>query len=64
MEYTVSGIEYDTDGEDIDLPNELKINVPNELTDGDEINEFISDEISNVTGFCHKGFTTIPTIDY
>jgi len=64
MEYTVTDIIYDTDGEDVDLPTELKINVPDELEDGYEINEFISDEISNITGFCHKGFSTNPTIEY
>lgn len=37
--------------EDFDfLPNEIEI--PPEITDDDEI----SDYISNVTGFCHMGF--------
>lgn len=62
MEYTVTNIKYDTDGEDIDLPKELKIDVPNDLTERDEIEEYINDEISNKTGFCHLGFATTPEI--
>lgn len=58
MKYLITNIEYDTDGENIDLPIELKIEVPNNLIDEEDIEEFISDEISNETGFCHKGFTT------
>ena len=62
MDYIVSDIEYDTDGEQIDLPNEL--NISTELTDGYDIEGYISDEISRITGFCHKGFTTTPEIIY
>lgn len=64
MKYIVTDIKYDTDGEDISLPKELEIEVPNELEDGYDIEEFISDEISNQTGFCHTGFTTSPEIKY
>jgi len=64
MKYLVTDIIYDTDGEDINLPEELEIEVPEDIEDGYEINEFISDEISNITGFCHKGFVTSPEIDY
>lgn len=64
MKYTVSNIKYDTDGEDVQLPEELIINVPEDVTDPYEIDEFISDEISNLTGFCHKGFSTTPEIKY
>lgn len=63
LNYKVTDIKYDTDGEDISLPEELEINVPSDL-DGYEVEEFISDEISNITGFCHKGFTTSPEIEY
>jgi len=56
MKKTVFNIEYDTDGEILDLPTTLEIEVPKELTDDEEINEFLSDEISNITGFCHLGF--------
>lgn len=43
-------IKWDTDGEDIELPSEIEI--PPGMTDEDEISEYISD----VTCFCHKGF--------
>lgn len=54
--YKITNIEYDTDGEDLDLPTELIIVVPTDLTDKNEIEEFISNEISNKTGYCHLGF--------
>ena len=46
-------IQWDTDGENISLPTE--IDIPEGMTDEDEV----SDYISNVTGFCHKGFELI-----
>lgn len=64
MKYTITDIQYDTDGEDVKLPSELTINVPEEITEPEEIDDYISDEISNVTGFCHKGFSTNPEINY
>lgn len=64
MKYTVSNIKYDTDNEDVQLPNELIINVSEDITDPYEIDEYISDEISNITGFCHTGFSTTPEIIY
>lgn len=36
--------------EEIILPSEIKL--PDNMTDEDEISEYLSD----VTGFCHKGF--------
>ena len=42
---------WDTDGENISLP----IDIPEGMSDEDEV----SDYISNVTGFCHKGFELI-----
>ena len=58
MTYIASNIIYDTDGEIIDLPTTLEINVPDEIHELDEesIVDFISDEISNITGFCHLKF--------
>lgn len=55
MKYLVTNIDYDTDGEDVDLPNKLEIEVPDNL-DEDGISEFISDKISDITGFCHNSF--------
>ena len=51
----VSNIKYDTDGEKIDLPKTLTISIPSDIDEVD-VEEFISDEISNITGFCHFGF--------
>lgn len=44
-------IMWDTDGEDIELPEEIAI--PPHMTDDEEI----SDYITNISGFCHKGFS-------
>ncbi len=43
-------IKWDTDGEIIQLPTEIEL--PDGMTDEDEISDYISD----VTGFCHVGF--------
>ena len=46
-------IKWDVDGEDIEdlgLPTEIEI--PEGMTDEDEISDYLSD----VTGFCHCGF--------
>lgn len=43
-------IEWDTDGEDVDLPTEIEI--PEGLTDEEEISDYLSD----LTGYCHLGF--------
>ena len=43
-------IEWETDGEDVDLPAEIEI--PEGMTDEDGI----SDYLSNMVGFLHKGF--------
>ena len=53
VEEIVSNIQWDIDPEDddgVELPNEITI--PNDIED----EEAISDYISDVTGFCHKGF--------
>jgi hypothetical protein len=55
-EVTVYDIEYDTDGTDVELPKELKIIIPDNIIENNERMEFISDEISNITEYCHKGF--------
>lgn len=60
MRYTVTDIKYDTDGEDIDLPETLTVDIPNEdfvKYTPEEIEEYISNDISDQTGFCHKGFS-------
>jgi len=57
MKVSVTDIQYDTDGEEVDLPTTLNIEVPDDM-DGEDVEEYISDEISNITGFCHTGFST------
>ena len=41
---------WDTAGKDVELPTEIEI--PNGMTDEEEISDYITDE----TGFCHYGF--------
>lgn len=60
--YIVTNIKYDTDGQKVKLPKELEIIVPENCEGYDEIEQYISDEISNRTGFCHKGYCTTPEI--
>ena len=62
MKYTAIDINYDTDGENVDLPKEIEVNVPDDITDEIEILDFIGDKITDTTGFCHFGFSTNPTI--
>lgn len=47
---------WDTDGEDVILPNEIEI--PYEMIDEDGMidEDEVSDYISDKTGFCHYGF--------
>ena len=58
MEITVSNIDYDSDGV-VDLPTVLHISVPID-TESEDIEEYVSDQISEITGFCHNGFTMDP----
>lgn len=63
--FTVTNIKYDTDGQSakkLGLPKEMEIEVPEDLTTYDEIENYISEEISNRTGYCHEGFATTPEI--
>lgn len=52
---TAYDIDYDTDGEDVSLPTELAFSLDSTLSK-EEIEEMVSDKISDETGFCHKGF--------
>ena len=53
MKYLITNIQYDTDGQDIDLPKVLLIDVED---DEEDVQEYLSDEISNITDYCHFGF--------
>ena len=55
MIYEVTDIKYDTDGESVELPEVLNIEVSDDLDEQERV-DFVSDEISNITGFCHFGF--------
>lgn len=50
MRIKIYDIEWDTDGEDVDLPSEIIVE-----TDNDDP-EYLSDLITDEYGFCHKGF--------
>lgn len=63
----VSNIQWDIDEEgydgeeELDLPTEMNIEVDSseiDLNDGMDVGDYVSDQITNRTGFCHKGFTT------
>lgn len=55
--YLLTDIEYDTDGRKVKLPKEIVVDIPDDVED-DEIQEYLSDEISNRTGYLHKGFSS------
>ena len=46
---------WDTDGEEVDLPNEIEIPDWIDEDDDDEISDYLSD----VTGFCHFGYELV-----
>lgn len=59
MVYIVYNIQWDTDddfNEDIELPATMEISVNPEDIEDMEIDDYLCDEISNRTGFCHFGF--------
>jgi hypothetical protein len=64
MEFEVTKIKYDTDGVKVKLPKKMNIVVPDDvMSEGYEaIEQHISDEISNRTGYCHLGYCTTPEI--
>lgn len=63
--FWVENIDWDTDGEDVDLPTTLAItlterdieNIKN--PDEEELEEVISDKLSDITGFCHNGWESM-----
>jgi hypothetical protein len=55
MKAIVTEIQYDTDGEVVTLPTQLEIDIPSDIEE-DDIDDFVSDEVSNITGYCHFGF--------
>ena len=60
--FTVTDIDWDTDGEDVSklhLPETLVVDVPMECVDNGsaEVEDYISDYLSDTYGFCHNGFS-------
>ena len=59
VKFRVYDIDWDTDGEDVDLPDEVVVDVPDEIVgygDDGDVNDYISDWLSDEYGFCHNGF--------
>ena len=60
---SVTDIVWDTDGEKVDgLPEQVGVKIPASIKNRDEAEEYISDKLSEVSGFCHEGFTCTPEL--
>ena len=55
----IFNISYDTDDEEISLPDELGMKIPKGAKEA-ELTDLASDYISDTTGFCHNGFDWSP----
>jgi hypothetical protein len=55
--YYVTEIEWETDGEEVELPTDLYIELDSESMTDSEIEEVLSDEITERTGWLHNGFS-------
>lgn len=61
LKYKVYGIKWETDGYEVDLPDEIEI--PEEFINEDGVDEdAVSDWLSDTTGWLHDGFR-ITSID-
>mgnify|MGYP006299064471 CR=1 FL=1 len=60
LTYKCTEIQYDTDGEDVDLPTEIQIELSErEVSDDDDytnIEILLADAISDETGWCVESF--------
>jgi hypothetical protein len=60
---TVTDIMWDTDGEKVDgLPVQILIEIPTSIKNRDDAEEYVSDKVSEVGGFCHDGFSCTPEL--
>ena len=60
---SVTDIVWDTDGEKVDgLPEQVSVKIPASIKNRDEAEEYISDKLCKVSGFCHDGFTCNPNL--
>ena len=61
---TVTDIMWDTDGEKVDgLPVQILIEIPASIKRRDDAEEYVSDKVSEVSGFCHEGFSCTPELN-
>ena len=58
----ITNIQWDTDGVRVKLPKQMTLTIPSSIHNKDEAEEWVSDELSNQTGFCHCGFACSPEI--
>lgn len=56
VKFRVYDIDWDTDGEDVDLPDEVVVTVPGDVYADAGSSSYISDWLSDEYGFCHNGF--------
>ena len=56
VKFRVYDIDWDTDGEDVDLPDEVVVTVPGDVYAAAGSSSYISDWLSDEYGFCHNGF--------
>ena len=52
--FKISNIQWDTDGETVNLPSELEADLEGEVTYN--FDEVLSDWLSDNFGWCHNGF--------
>ena len=61
---SVSDIVWDTDGEKVNgLPVLILIEIPTYIKNRDDAEEYVSDKVSEVGGFCHEGFSCTPELN-
>ena len=60
MKYRVFDIKWDIDDGEASTPSEMFVDVPAEEIIADDIEQYITDEISNITGWCHNGYEFEP----
>jgi len=60
MKYRVFNIKWDIDDGEASTPAEMFVDVPAEEMAADDIEQYLTDEISNITGWCHNGYEFEP----
>ena len=57
MEYIVTHIQWDCEGETVSLPKEMTVDVPKSIIGQQRTIDYISDKITEITNYCHFGFS-------